>query len=143
IKQGWLPTFLTAYGSDVYLILASGTASHQTKILSYDATNWHIAGQPVQVSLPSDIVSVIAFPKKRLFLLTSDGHVKTLVYGDNGNEPPVDDLSLQNRVSPPLATDGTNFTATTPIATPVPQSSQIGTSATSDTTLLTAGPVGG
>ena len=143
IKQGWVPMFLTAYGNDVYLILISDATPHQARILSYDASNWHNAGQPAQVSLSQDIVSVAAFPKKRLFLLMSDGHVRTLLYSDNGNALLPADVSLQNPVSPPLTTDGTNFAANTPITTPLPPSPQIATSATPDTTLLTAGLVGG
>jgi serine/threonine protein phosphatase PrpC len=143
IKQGWVPMFLTSSGTDVYVILTAKTSPHQAMVLYYDANNSSNAAQKVQVSISPDVVSAAAFPNKQLFLLTSDGHIKSLLYGDNGNASAPDDISLQSPASPPLADDGTNFTPTEPIATPVPSSSQVGTFAKSDMTLLTAGSVGG
>jgi hypothetical protein len=87
-------------------------------------------------------VSVAAFPSKRLFFLMSDGHIKSLTYGDGSSASHLEDVSLQNPVSPPLVNDGTNFTLSTPIATPVPPSTQVTASAQLGLTFLTAGAVG-
>jgi serine/threonine protein phosphatase PrpC len=144
LKDGWIPAFLTSYGTDVYVVLTSSTALHQATILYYDANNWHNAVQKAQISISPDIVSVAAFPNKQLFLLTSDGHVKNLLYSDGSTTPP-DEVLLQNPVALPLTNDGTNVTASTPIATPVPQPSQVGTRSFMDIsglTLLAAGSIG-
>jgi serine/threonine protein phosphatase PrpC len=143
LSQGWVPAFLTAYGPDVYLVLTASKFPHQAMLLSYDANNWHNAPQTVQVSISPDIVSVAAFPNKQLFLLTTDGHVKTLQYDANVNKPQPNEVSLQNPVSPPLANDRTGVPANTPIAVPVPQSSQVTPSARPGLNGLVAGSVGG
>ncbi len=140
IKEGWIPTFVTSSGTDVSLILIENKTPHKTMLLSYDAANWQNGPQKVQTALTPDIVSVAAFPNKRLFFLTSDGRVKSLTYGDGTAH--LEEVSLQNPVSPPLANDGTNFTLSTPIATPVPESTQVGTSAQLGLALLTSGSVG-
>lgn len=142
MKQGWVPALLTAYGNDVYIVLTSSTPLHQAMILYYDANNWHNAPQTVHFPIQPDVVSVAAAPGKQLFLLTSDGHLRILSYGDGGNLPQPDDVSLQNPVSPPLENNGTGFTVSTPIATPVPLSSQLGTSAQADLNFLTVSSVG-
>jgi serine/threonine protein phosphatase PrpC len=142
IKEGWVPTFLTVYGSDVSLILRGNKAPHKTLLLSYDATNWQSGPQRVQLSLTSDIVSVAAFPSKRLFFLMSDGHIKSLTSSDAGSATRPEDVFLQNPVSPPLVNDGTNFALSTPIATPVPLSTQVAASAQPGLTFLTTGSVG-
>jgi serine/threonine protein phosphatase PrpC len=142
LKDGSTPAFLTAYANDISLILTGGKLAHQATIVSYDAANWQNPPHAVQVSLSADLVSAAAFPNKQMFLLTSDGHVKSLMYGDGGNATHPDDLSLQNPVSPPLVNDTTNFSVDTPIVTAAPQSSQVVTSAQSGMTLLTASSVG-
>ena len=114
---------------------------HQAMLLSYDAGNWQNPPRTVQVSLSADLVSAAAFPNKQLFILTSDGHVKSLMYGDGGNAAHPDDLSLQDPVALPLANDPANFSVDTPIVTAASQSSQIVTSAQTGTTLLAAGSV--
>src|SRR5262249_34712984 len=124
INQGWVPTFLTAYGSDVYLVLTASKFAGRAMLLSYDANNWHNAPQTVEISISPELVSVAAFPNKQLFLLTSDGHVKTLQYDANGNKPQPSEIALQSPVSPPLANDGTDLPANTPVAVPVPPSPQ-------------------
>ena len=143
IKQGWTPAFLAASGNDVYVVLTAGPSAHQALILYYDANNWHNAAQMLHIPIQPDIVSVAAFSGKQLFLLTSDGHVRILPFGDGGSMPQPNDLLLQNPVSPPLDNDGNNFRLSTPIATPGPQSSKVATSAVSGLTYLSAGSVGG
>jgi hypothetical protein len=141
MSQGWSPQFLASYEADVYVILTSKTVQHQAMVLHYDANNWQKPPQSAEISLSSDMVSVVASAQKRLFLLTSDGLIKTLQYGENGGTPPVEDLSLQNPVSPPLALDETKFAVSTPIATAVPASSQVITSSTSNKNVLVVGSV--
>ena len=143
IKQGWVPTFLTSYDTGAYLVLTATKFPRQAIILGYDVANWHNPAQRIQISVPTDIVSVAAFPNRQLFLLTTDGHVKTLQYDPTVNNLLPYEVSLQNPVSPPLANDGRQFAVNTPIATPVPQSSRGGISALSDMNLLTTGLVGG
>ncbi len=142
VTDGWTPAFVTAYGDDISLILTGSKFPHQATLLSYDAANWQNAPRKVQISLSADLVSVAAFPNKQLFVLTSDGHVKSLMYGDGGNAAHPDDLALQDPVSPPLANDAMNFNVDTFIVTADPPSSQVVTPAQTGMTLLAAGSVG-
>jgi hypothetical protein len=140
VKEGWTPLFVTAYGADVFLILMK-KSTPRTMILSYDANNWRNTPQKLQTDLAPDVVSVAAFPGKRLFFLTSDGHIKHVTYGD-GASASAEEISLQNPVSPPLVNDGANLTPGTPFPTPWPQSSQVGRSAQIGVTFLMAGSLG-
>jgi serine/threonine protein phosphatase PrpC len=138
----WSPQSLTSYDNEVFLILTLNSDPHQILVQHYDATNWQATPQQsAAIPLSSNLVSAVASVKKRLFLLTNDGHVKTLQYGDNGEVSAPEDLLLQKPVSPPLTTDGVNFTVSTPIPTAVPES-QIKTSPTPGTNFLSAGAGG-
>jgi serine/threonine protein kinase len=137
VTDGWTPVYVTASGNEVSLILTGSKFPHQAMLLSYDAANLPNPPHAVRVALSADMVSVAAFPNKQLFFLTSDGHVKRVMYGDGGNAEHPDDLSLQNPVSPPLANDPMNFSVDTPIVTAAP-SYQVVTSAQSGSTLLVA-----
>ena len=121
IKSGWSPTFLTAYNSDIFLVLTSNTSPNQAQFLYYDANNWHNVVHSAQISVSSSIVSVAAFPNRQIFLTTSDGQVKVLPFGNGGNSLQTEPVILQNSARPPLAIDPSNFTFSTPVATPLPQ----------------------
>lgn len=85
-KNGNVPTFLTAWGPDVYVVLTPATdAQNNAFILKYsvnDKNNTLNPGTPsnTQISTTAGIAGVAAFPNQ-LFLLDGQGNLQSLMNG--------------------------------------------------------------
>jgi len=112
-QDGSIPSFVTAWGPDVYVVLTSTSAPNNAYILSYtiDGTNKLVAGPVTKISISNPIQSVAAFPNHQLFLLYSDGSVQNWVSGSQASVSVV----VQQPIPTPLAVTAQNFTFNTPV----------------------------
>src|SRR5579875_1598764 len=112
-QDGSIPSFVTAWGTDVYVVLTSTSAPNNAYILSYtiDGTNKLVAGPVTKISISNPIQSVAAFPNHQLFLLYSDGSVQNWVSGSQASVSVV----VQQPIPTPLAVTAQNFTFNTPV----------------------------
>ncbi len=112
------PSFVTAWGPDVYVVLTSATAATQNQafIQSYTVTadnKLMMQGALTKISISSDIVSVAAFPSHQLFLAYSNGSIQSLMSGSQTGVSVV----VNHPIPTPLQASAQTFTT----ATPVPQ----------------------
>ncbi len=144
-KDGWAPKMMTASNSDLYVLLTSKTTPNQAKILDYNTEKWHDEPQSFSISSPEP-VSIVPFPNKQLFLLTSDGAVKSLQLGSsmsNPSNPLPQPVVVQSPITPPLTLDTQNATWSTPLAvTPTAQPVAISPQTVPLTILNVPGAVG-
>ncbi|GAC1640155.1 MAG: hypothetical protein NVS4B12_01180 [Ktedonobacteraceae bacterium] len=112
-KDGNTPGLLSAWSTDVYVVLTSKTAPASATILYYtiDAKNKLASASSKYsetISESISIVSIAAFPNRQLFLLAKDGSVQSLTF-TGGTQTPSTPVSLQNSIATPLAFDTQNF----------------------------------
>ncbi len=124
IRNGEQPKLITVWNSDVYIFLAANNAS-TLDILSYNTDHFTDDPQRVQISVSLPLVSAAAFPNQQLFLLTQDGHIKSLVLNDgNGsNQSFAVDITLSGAIATPLGVDPQDFQWNTPLVVPSSQPS--------------------
>lgn len=122
LKAGYSPTMTTAWGGNVYVVLAPPQPMTNTNalILSYSLDpNGHLsAPKAIPISISAPIVSIAAFPNQ-LFLLLFGGEVLSLPLQNRGQPVPAEVL-VQPPIAPPLAASVTNFTVDTPVPTVAP-----------------------
>ena len=149
IKDGYAPALTTAWANNVYVVLSSPSNPNNAHVLNYTLDgNGHLGKTPksINFSISAPIVSVTAFPQQ-LFLLLSDGEVRSLSLLNEG-QPPLPVL-VQTPVDPPLATSAQDFTAgmSVPTVTPDQQgvrtSLSVPSSSPTSTAMLAAGGVNG
>lgn len=121
-KDGSVPTFLTAWGTTVYVVLTSPTAAGQNRavILKYTVTKNNTLN-PVTPDVPisiSGVTAAAAFPD-RLFLLDGQGAVQSLGVG---SQTP-DTVIVSKPVVLPLAVNPNDVTTSTNVPQVTPQSS--------------------
>ena len=118
-RGGYLPTLTTAWGGNVYVVLAppQPTTSTNALILSYTLDpNGLLSGpKSIPISISAPIVSIAAFPNQ-LFLVLFGGEVLSLPLFNRGQPVPAGVL-VQPPIAPPLATSMTNFNVGTPVPT--------------------------
>lgn len=112
-KDGNTPQLLSAWSTDVYVVLTSQTAPKSATILYYtmDAKNKLASASSKYsetISASNSIISIAAFPNRQLFLLEKDGSVQSLTF-TGGTQTPSTPVSLQNSIATPLAFDTQNF----------------------------------
>jgi serine/threonine protein phosphatase PrpC len=103
-----VPKFLTAWGSDVYVVLVSSSASTTVQILDYTADKLTDAPRSRSITASNSVVSVAAFPGYLLFLLLADGSVQSLQFLDQ-TQPPAAVL-VPSAIASPLAVTASEFT---------------------------------
>jgi serine/threonine protein phosphatase PrpC len=137
VKKGWVPKFVTAYRTNVYVVLISNNSPNQATILNYDTENWQ--DQPHQLTNQiAKIISVAAFSNKQLFLLNGEGRVVTFTHDASGSATLPTEIRLQRPVWSPLPESNMSFSLATPVATPVSHSLQ--SNELSDLSSLVVGP---
>ena len=82
-KNGQVPTFLTAWDRDVYVVLSNQATPDTALILDYvlDAQKGAVSPTPVRsstISITTPLVGEAAFPGGQLFLLQSGGTLQSL-----------------------------------------------------------------
>ena len=128
-QGGNIPSLLTAWDNNAYVILTSRSNPNSATILSYtlDGKGNLAPPQKTQISVSDGIVSAAAFPNQ-LFLLLTDGSVLSLPVNSanatfaSSTPAPV---MISAPIAPTLATGAQNFTASTSVPT-VPTNGQKG-----------------
>ncbi len=120
MRNGEQPKLITVWNSDIYIFLITSNAS-TLDILNYNADHFTDNPQRVQISVSLPLVSAAAFPNRQLFLLTQDGHIKSLVLSD-GLSSAVD-ITLPRAIATPVGVDPQDFQWNTPLIVPSQQSS--------------------
>ncbi len=148
-KDGYAPALTTAWANNVYIVLSSPSNPNNAHVLNYTLDgNGHLGKTPKSLifSISAPIVSVTAFPQQ-LFLLLSDGEVRSLSLLNEG-QPPLPVL-VQTPVDPPLATSAQDFAASMSVPTVTPDQQGVRTSLSvpssspTSTAMLATGGVNG
>ncbi len=123
VKQGFLPTLMTAWGQDVYVMLTSVQQPNTVMILDYVVNANKLGQSPREatISVSTSIISLVAWPKNQLFLLHSNGDVQSLQF-DTGSLAAVS-VVLDRSIAQPLTIAASDFTPTMDVPVPVAQSS--------------------
>ncbi len=119
------PKLITVWNSDVYIFLSASNAS-TLDILNYKSDHLMDEPQHAQISVSAPLISAAAFPNQQLFLLTQDGHVKSLLFsGDGSNKPSALDITLPGAIATPVGVDAQGFEWNTPLVVPTTPSSRV------------------
>jgi serine/threonine protein phosphatase PrpC len=122
IDGGYMPTLMTAWGNTVYVVLSSQSNLTSARVLSYVLGGNQRLGTPNELnfSVSTPIESIAAFPSQ-LFLLLSNGEVRSLplVSGKQASLPTP--VLVQAPIAFPLKASGKEFTASmnVPLMTPI------------------------
>jgi len=123
-QSGFNPTFVTASGADVYVVVTSTTTSPTTIFIQdYKMVQGKFSGKPtVETLTASNVVSVAAFPHQQLFFLLADGSIHSLQFtaGSGG----FTSVFIPHAIPTPLAI-GVVSASTFTVQTPVPVASPI------------------
>jgi hypothetical protein len=137
-KNNEMPMLLTAWGDDVYVVLASTTSQDNTATILDIPINADKLQAPhaLTISITTALVSMTAFPSHQLFLVYKDGSIQSLQLG-SGNQTPVS-VVVQNPIPAPLATTPRDFTASVTVPLPPDQPASLSSflAVTGATTLL-------
>jgi serine/threonine protein phosphatase PrpC len=111
------PSFITAWGTDVYVVLTSTAAAAQNNatILGFTVApdNKLVPATNAKISISNAIVGVAAFMNHQLFLLYGDGSVQSWQAGS----PAGVSVVVTQPIPVPLSVSAQDFT----LSTPVPQ----------------------
>ena len=121
------PQLLTAWSTDVYVVLTSETAPASATILYYtiDGKN-KLAPASAKYSAAlstNPIVSIAAFPNRQLFILTKDGGVQSFTFSGGTPALPTP-VSINQNVAVPLPVTTSDFTPSTRLLAPDVQQAQ-------------------
>ncbi|GAC1555250.1 MAG: hypothetical protein NVS2B2_09960 [Ktedonobacteraceae bacterium] len=126
-KGANIPQQLTAWSTDVYVVLTSETAQASATILYYTIDNKNkLAPASAKYSATlstKPIASIAAFPNRQLFLLTKDGSVQSLTFTGGTPALPIA-VSIPQSVAAPLSFTANDFTPSTQFSAPDVQPSQ-------------------
>ncbi len=124
MRNGEQPKLITVWQSDVYIFLATSNTS-TLDILSYNTDHFTDDPQRVQISVSLPLVSAAAFPNQQLFLLTQDGHIKSLALsgGNGSSQSSAVEIPLPRAIATPVGVDPQDFQWNTPLVVPSSQSS--------------------
>lgn len=126
-QNGNIPSLITAWGNNIYVLLLSRANPNAATILSYTAKDTFNAVQKTPISVSDNIVSATAFPNQ-LFLLLADGSVLTMQINPTDatlvSSSPAPVL-LHTPIALPLVTSAQSFTSSTSVPT-VPAGAQKG-----------------
>jgi serine/threonine protein phosphatase PrpC len=121
-RGGFSPAFVTTWDNNVYVVLNSN--QNNARVLSYviDAKGHLSTPKPINFSISAAIVSATAF-SQQLFLLLSDGEVRSLSLAAGSQTILPTAVFVQQQIALPLAAGSKNFTANeaVPTVTPVGQ----------------------
>lgn len=126
IGNGNVPTLITAWGSNVYVVLSSTSSQNNAFILDYTLdSKGQLSKIPmeVRISVSANILSVAAFPHQ-LFLLLADGGIMGLAFGGGqGNSLPFPVLLQQPIPAPLTVLSSGDYSSTmdVPVITPMAQ----------------------
>lgn len=112
-QDGSTPSALTAWGTDVYIVLTSTSAPNSATILDFTvaAGNKLVPSTVGKISISNALVSAAAYPNHQLFLVFSDGSVQSWTTGSTAGVSVV----VQQPIPTPLAVNAQAFTLNTPV----------------------------
>lgn len=117
LQSGQIPQLMTAWGGDIYIIATSSQSSqNQATVLDYNVNKLNVDPTSAPISISTGLVSATALPSRQLFLLHSDGQIKSLNLATS--KPLEMNVLLQGSVATPWAQDAKTFNVATPVATP-------------------------
>jgi serine/threonine protein phosphatase PrpC len=116
------PTLLTAWTTDMYVVLTSQESPYTVTILDVPETNGKF-GKPVSlpVSVSNKVLSITAFPNHQLFLLDSSGDVQSMQFAATTQQP--SSVVLPHPLSDPLTVSAKGFSFNTDVPVPAQQTS--------------------
>lgn len=123
LQNGVTPTLITAWGNNVYVILAARASSNNITILNYSVdskNNFTSSQQPFQVSVTANtsVVGTTA-TSKQFFLLLSDGQVLSLPIqsGQLLSAALPTSVLIDAPLQAPLSAETSNFTTASTVPT--------------------------
>ncbi|GAC1391844.1 MAG: hypothetical protein NVS4B11_16500 [Ktedonobacteraceae bacterium] len=119
--DGNVPSLLSAWSTDVYVVLTSSTAPTSATIVDYpiekNNTLSPLSGKNSKtISVSNAVVSMAAFPSHQLFLLTKDGNVQSFTF--TGANQAVIPVEVQPALASPVPFDARTFGPSTPVVVP-------------------------
>ncbi len=122
-RGGFSPALVTTLGNNVYVVLNSN--QNNARVLSYvvDAKGHLSTPKPINFSISAAIVSAAAF-SQQLFLLLSDGEVRSLSLAAGSQSILPTAVFVQQQIALPLAAGSKNFTANEAVPTMTPVEKQ-------------------
>jgi serine/threonine protein phosphatase PrpC len=122
-RGGFSPALVTTSGDNVYVVLNSN--QNNAHVLSYvvDAKGHLSTPKPNNFSISAAIVSAAAF-SQQLFLLLSDGEVRSLSLAAGSQSILPTAVFVQQQIALPLAAGSKNFTANEAVPTVTPVEKQ-------------------
>jgi hypothetical protein len=113
---------MTAWGNTVYVVLSSQSNLTSARVVSYVLSGNQRLGTPnvLNFSVSTPVVSIAAFPSQ-LFLLLSNGEVRSLPLVSGKQAPLPTPVLVQAPIAFPLKASGKEFTASmnVPLMTPI------------------------
>ena len=142
VTNGQMPTLLTAFGPDVYVLFTSRAGQTSDLLLDYTPPTGknHQYGVVAQATFPASqpIVSLAAFPSHQVFLLQAGGLMQSIQIS-NGNQVATSVL-VTDPINPPLSGNVQNFTVQTPVPTvPTSGSTSLSLPGTNSSSALAVG----
>jgi serine/threonine protein phosphatase PrpC len=117
LQSGQVPQLMTVWDGDIYIIATSSQSNqNQATILNYNVNNLNANPTRLPISISTGLVSAVALPSKQLFLLHSDGQIRSLNF--ETSKPFEMNVLLQGSVATPWSQDAQTFNVATPVATP-------------------------
>jgi len=122
-RGGFSPALVTTLDNNVYVVLNSN--QNNARVLSYvvDAKGHLSTPKPINFSISAAIVSAAAF-SQQLFLLLSDGEVRSLSLAAGSQSILPTAVFVQQQIALPLAAGSKNFTANEAVPTMTPVEKQ-------------------
>lgn len=123
LNNGMLqPLLLTAWTTDMYVVLTSQTAPYSVTIINVPETN-NKFGKPtsITVSISNKLMSMAAFPNHQLFLLDGSGNVQSLQFANTTQQP--SSVVLPHPLADPLSANAKSFSFKMNVPVPSQQTS--------------------
>ncbi len=136
IKTGHVPSSITAWENDVYVVLTSANEANTVKVLNYTADKLANQPDPVEIQVSASLMSTSAFPNHQMFFLLSDGSMQNAQI--TGTKAISSAVLVQRPIAAPLPISSKDFSAT---MAPVPTAASTTTNSATSTPLAVAAPV--
>lgn len=115
------PLLLTAWSTDIYVILTSATSPASATILNYTIDKKNVivpASAKYSATLSTTpIASIAAFPNHQLFLLTKEGAVQSMTFTGGTQALPIP-VTIPQSIASPLPYDTNTFSSSLRLTAP-------------------------
>jgi hypothetical protein len=122
LNNGAQPILLTAWTTDMYVVLSSPTQPYNVSIVNVPETNNKFGKPiPIPVSVSNKLMSITAFPNHQLFLLDGSGNVQSLQFAMTTQQP--SNVVLPHPLADPLSISAKSFSFKMDVPVPSQQTS--------------------